>query len=114
MPSDSTPARRSGVSADRLRAWERRYGLLEPSRTRGGFRLYGEVDVARVLAMRANLDRGLAAAGAARLGLSTALVSPLAEDDAGELIREGMRSEGVALGDPRGTRAATSGVTSCT
>ena len=50
-----------------LRAWERRYGLLAPSRTQGGFRLYGEDDVARVLAMRANLDRGFSAAEAARL-----------------------------------------------
>jgi DNA-binding transcriptional MerR regulator len=63
-------SRRVGVSVELLRAWERRYGLLEPSRTRGGFRLYGEADVARVLAMRANLDRGLAAAEAARLVLA--------------------------------------------
>ena len=63
-------SRRAGVSVELLRAWERRYGLLEPSRTRGGFRLYGEADVARVLAMRANLDRGLAAAEAARLVLA--------------------------------------------
>lgn len=62
-------SRRVGVPVESLRAWERRYGLLEPSRTSGGFRLYGEDDVARVLAMRANLDRGLSAAEAARLAL---------------------------------------------
>ena len=33
-------ARRSGVSTDLLRAWERRYGLLEPTRTAAGYRLY--------------------------------------------------------------------------
>ena len=59
-------SRRVGVPVESLRAWERRYGLLAPSRTQGGFRLYGEADVARVLAMRANLDRGMSAAEAAR------------------------------------------------
>ena len=63
-------SRRVGVPVESLRAWERRYGLLEPSRTPGGFRLYGEDDVARVLAMRANLERGLFAAEAARLALA--------------------------------------------
>lgn len=60
-------SRRVGVSVELLRAWERRYGLLAPERTRGGFRLYGDEDVSRVLQMRANLDRGFAAAEAARL-----------------------------------------------
>src|SRR5829696_3024891 len=60
-------ARRCGVSADLLRAWERRYGLLEPSRTPGGYRLYSADDEARVRSMRAHLAQGLAAAEAARL-----------------------------------------------
>ena len=33
-------SRRTGVSADLLRAWERRYGLLRPVRSPGGLRLY--------------------------------------------------------------------------
>src|SRR6186997_1226752 len=69
-------SRRVGVPVESLRAWERRYGLLTPSRTQGGFRLYGEGDVARVLAMRANLDRGLFAAEAARLALSEDVTEP--------------------------------------
>jgi transposase-like protein len=32
-------ARRTGVSPELLRAWERRYGLLRPARSQGGFRL---------------------------------------------------------------------------
>lgn len=60
-------ARRAGVSAATLRAWERRYGLLEPERSGGGFRLYSDEDVARVRAMRDQVDRGVAAAEAARL-----------------------------------------------
>jgi DNA-binding transcriptional MerR regulator len=60
-------ARRTGVSTDLLRAWERRYGLLRPVRTDGGFRLYGDDDVQRVAAMRTHLGAGVAAAEAARL-----------------------------------------------
>src|SRR6185312_8501285 len=32
-------SRRTGASTDLLRAWERRYGLLRPERTAGGFRV---------------------------------------------------------------------------
>jgi methanogenic corrinoid protein MtbC1 len=63
-------SRRVDVPVSSLRAWETRYGLLSPDRTKGGFRLYGPQDVARVLAMRANLERGLSAAEAARLALA--------------------------------------------
>jgi DNA-binding transcriptional MerR regulator len=62
-------SRRVGVSAELLRAWERRYGLLSPTRTVGGFRLYGEDDERRVRRMLRNLDSGLSAAEGARLAL---------------------------------------------
>ena len=80
-------SRRVGVPVESLRAWERRYGLLSPSRTPGGFRLYGEDDVARVLAMRANLELGLSAAEAARLALAEddAVSTPVAAREASEL-----------------------------
>jgi MerR family transcriptional regulator, light-induced transcriptional regulator len=58
-------SRRSGVSPDLLRAWERRYGLLDPTRSSGGLRLYSESDLQRVLAMQKQLAAGLAAAEAA-------------------------------------------------
>ena len=35
----------TGVKADTLRAWERRYGLPNPSRSAGGQRLYSEQDI---------------------------------------------------------------------
>jgi MerR family transcriptional regulator, light-induced transcriptional regulator len=60
-------SRRSGVSTDLLRAWERRYGLLRPTRSEGGFRLYSPQDEQRVALMRDHLERGLSAAQAARL-----------------------------------------------
>lgn len=37
---------RTGITAATLRAWERRYGLPTPNRTRHGYRLYSERDVA--------------------------------------------------------------------
>src|SRR5690348_7016391 len=60
-------SRRSGVSPELLRAWERRYELLQPTRSEGGLRLYSDADVERVRAMQRNLASGLAAAEAARL-----------------------------------------------
>ncbi len=62
-------SRRVGVSTELLRAWERRYGLLAPTRTAGGFRLYGDEDERRVRRMLAHLDSGVSAAEGARLAL---------------------------------------------
>jgi MerR family transcriptional regulator, light-induced transcriptional regulator len=63
-------SRRVGVSPELLRAWEQRYGLLEPSRSSGGFRLYSDVDEARVQSMQRHLRAGLSAAEAAQLALA--------------------------------------------
>jgi MerR family transcriptional regulator, light-induced transcriptional regulator len=62
-------ARRTGTSPELLRAWERRYGLLRPARSHGGFRLYTAADEARIRRMRDYLARGVAAAEAARLAM---------------------------------------------
>jgi len=59
-------SRRLGVSDNELRAWEARYGLLQPVRSAGGFRLYSEADALRVRRMQAHLADGLSAAEAAR------------------------------------------------
>jgi MerR family transcriptional regulator, light-induced transcriptional regulator len=59
-------AKRAGVSSEVLRAWERRYGVLHPQRTVGGFRLYGDDDVTRIRRMRSFIDGGMSAAEAAR------------------------------------------------
>lgn len=77
-------SRRSGVSPELLRAWERRYGLLSPTRSGGGLRLYSLEDLERVQLMRHHIARGLAAAEAAALvserPLATARVdTPLAD-----------------------------------
>ena len=54
-------SKRSGVSPELLRAWERRYGLLLPTRSAGGLRLYSHAVLDRVRVMREHLDAGLAA-----------------------------------------------------
>ena len=59
-------SRRVGVAPERLRAWERRYGLFEPRRSEGGFRLYSTEDERRALRMKELLSAGLSAAEAAR------------------------------------------------
>ena len=58
---------RTGVSPQLLRVWERRYGLLRPERSPGGFRLYSDADERRVNAMNERLAAGFPAAAAARL-----------------------------------------------
>jgi DNA-binding transcriptional MerR regulator len=63
-------ARRTGTSPELLRAWEQRYGLLEPARSEGGFRLYSERDEARVLRVKHLIREGLSAAEAARQALA--------------------------------------------
>ena len=60
-------SKRSGVSPELLRAWERRYGLLRPTRSAGGLRLYSPDDLERVRLMQGHLDSGLSAAQAAAL-----------------------------------------------
>ena len=75
-------ARRTGVSPELLRAWERRYGLLQPIRSEGGFRLYTAEDAERVARMRRGLDEGLSAAEAARRALVQARPAEGLLDDA--------------------------------
>jgi len=43
---------RTGLSADVLRAWERRYGVVAPDRSGGGQRLYSDEDVERLTLLR--------------------------------------------------------------
>lgn len=74
-------SKRAGVSEHVLRAWESRYGLLSPTRSSGGFRLYSDTDVRRVQRMRAYLAEGLSAAEAARAVLAEpAAAVPLPPD----------------------------------
>jgi len=44
----STVSKRSGVKAELVRAWERRYQAVAPTRTAGGHRVYTDQDIARL------------------------------------------------------------------
>ncbi|MXY53186.1 MAG: MerR family transcriptional regulator [Gammaproteobacteria bacterium] len=52
-------ASRTGISVERLRAWERRYGLA-PAHRDGQTRFYSEAQVERLIAIKTLLDRGTA------------------------------------------------------
>ena len=55
----------TGVRAVTLRAWERRYNLLEPHRTDGNYRLYSDRDVAVLRWLKRQVDSGLSISAAA-------------------------------------------------
>jgi MerR family transcriptional regulator, light-induced transcriptional regulator len=64
-PSASDPhypvrlvALRTGLSPHVLRAWERRYGVVSPTRTEGGQRLYTDLDIQRLISLRRLTERG--------------------------------------------------------
>jgi len=59
-------ASRSGVTIQLLRAWERRYGVVEPARTQAGYRLYDEEAIDRLRVMRRLIDSGWTPSTAAR------------------------------------------------
>lgn len=64
-------SRASGVSPDVLRAWERRYRVIRPRRTEGGFRLYSSADLERVQTMHSLVEGGVPASEAARRVLAS-------------------------------------------
>jgi len=66
-------SRRTGVTPELLRAWEQRYGLLRPTRSAGGFRLYSSADEARVRRTTGLIAEGLSAAEAARVAATSHL-----------------------------------------
>jgi DNA-binding transcriptional MerR regulator len=53
-------SRLTGVNAVTLRAWERRYGLIQPIRTDSGHRLYSQADIDEVRRILGWLERGVA------------------------------------------------------
>jgi DNA-binding transcriptional MerR regulator len=61
-------ARLTGISVDTLRAWERRYRVVEPARDERG-RVYSEADVERLTLLRRAVERGHAIGRVAHLGV---------------------------------------------
>lgn len=63
-------ARYVGVSTHALRAWERRYGTVEPQRTPGGSRLYDAAQIDRLKTLKDLTDFGHSIGEVARLSLA--------------------------------------------
>jgi DNA-binding transcriptional MerR regulator/methanogenic corrinoid protein MtbC1 len=84
-------SRRTGVRPDAIRAWERRYRLLDPVRSPGGYRLYSEADERVVRAMRRLTGQGLAAAEAAKLAGADEVVAPAPSGGALDPAAESLR-----------------------
>ncbi|MGE7816032.1 MerR family transcriptional regulator [Pseudomonas sivasensis] len=53
-------SRLTGVNPVTLRAWERRYGLIQPIRTESGHRLYSKADIETVNRILGWIERGVA------------------------------------------------------
>ncbi len=60
-------ARLTGISVDRLRAWERRYGVVETRRTEALGRIYNRADVERLTMIKQLVDLGNAISSVANL-----------------------------------------------
>ncbi|MFZ6045216.1 MerR family transcriptional regulator [Pseudomonas sp. CR3202] len=60
-------ARLTGVNPVTLRAWERRYGLIQPTRTESGHRLYSLADVESVRSILAWIERGVSVSKVGKL-----------------------------------------------
>ena len=58
---------RTSVPATTLRQWERRYGLPNPQRTSGGYRLYSQNDIACIEFFKSRISAGIPASRAAQL-----------------------------------------------
>ena len=75
MPEPSAPplhsvrvvAKRTGLTPDLLRAWEKRYGAVQPQRTSGGQRNYSDTDVARLKLLVSATEAGRQIGQVARL-----------------------------------------------
>jgi MerR family transcriptional regulator, light-induced transcriptional regulator len=86
MYNISQAASRTGLTVPVLRAWERRYGIVEPRRSPAGYRIYDEAAIASLAAMRRLVQAGWspsAAAAAIKSGTAPAdIADPSSPGDA--------------------------------
>lgn len=99
--------RETGLAADTLRAWERRYGLPMPQRTGGGHRLYSQYDIETIKWLTMRQSEGLSISRAVDLWneISASGTDPLAgsttlglsnPSDASETTMSALRAEWIA------------------
>ena len=77
----STVSKRSGVKSDLVRAWERRYQAVTPTRTAGGHRVYTDQDIARLKLLNQATGNGHSISQIAKFSLDD--LKKLTKDEAG-------------------------------
>jgi DNA-binding transcriptional MerR regulator/methylmalonyl-CoA mutase cobalamin-binding subunit len=82
---------RTGLTSHAIRAWERRYGAVEPTRTGGGQRLYTDAEVVRLRLLKKATSGGRSISTVAELSTEE-LASLIGEDAQGEEPSNGRRS----------------------
>lgn len=75
-------SRITGINPVTLRAWERRYGLIQPTRTDSGHRLYSQADIDAVRSILGWIERGVAVSKVGKILARTdsSRNQPVAED----------------------------------
>lgn len=82
-------SRLTGINPVTLRAWERRYGLIQPTRTESGHRLYSQADIDEVRNILGWIERGVAVSKVGKILArsqslklqSEVLPNPISKDD---------------------------------
>jgi MerR family transcriptional regulator, light-induced transcriptional regulator len=70
-----TVVQQTGITPTTLRAWERRYGILQPDRSDGGYRLYSEQDIALLRWLKGQVEAGV------NIGRAVALLEMRRQDN---------------------------------
>lgn len=87
-------AERTGLTADVIRIWERRYGVVEPARNDAGQRVYSDGDVERLRLLRRATEGGRSIGQVAEL-TSESLAELVREDEAARREAPGRDGDGV-------------------
>lgn len=73
-------SRMTGINPVTLRAWERRYGLIQPTRTESGHRLYSQADIEEVRSILGWIERGVAVSKVGKILAKASVVKALPRD----------------------------------
>ncbi|MGN8276192.1 MerR family transcriptional regulator [Pseudomonas sp. SMV71] len=96
-------ARLTGVNPVTLRAWERRYGLIQPTRTESGHRLYSLGDIERVRSILGWIERGVAVSKVGKILAKTESIQPVSPLISSDLVKadymQWQRQVAAAVGD---------------
>lgn len=87
--------RRTGLSADVIRVWERRYGVVCPVRAAGGRRIYSDDDVTRLSLLQKVTDAGRRISDVVNLD-NAALIELINDDQQAQKNIAGLASAGLS------------------